>query len=155
MSLPEPTQHVRRCLDLEVEVGAPIDIGETPSGRRRFIPLVGGTFRGEAEGEVLPGGADWQTILPDGTIELSAHYLLKTRSGSLVEVTSIGLRYAAPEVLGKLARGEAVAREEYYFRTHMRLRSQAPELHAWNYRLFYSIGERKRALVCLSVFELL
>jgi len=154
MSESKSTQPVRQCLSLEVEVGAPIDVGETPSGRRRFIPLIGGTFRGDAEGEVLGGGADWQTILPDGTIELSAHYLLKTQSGSLIEVTSIGLRHATPAVLERLARGEAVTRDDYYFRTHMRLRTEAPELRTWNYRLFYSIGERKQARVVLSVFEL-
>jgi hypothetical protein len=140
---------------LEVQVGAPIDVGATPSGQRRCIPIIGGTFTGDAEGEIVPGGADWQTILADGTIELTAHYALKTHGGGLIEVTSTGLRAAPPEVLAKLARGEPVPRAEYYFRTHMRLRTAAPELLAWNKRLYYSIGERKRSVVCLSVFELL
>lgn len=147
----------RHCLSLEVQVGAPVDIGGTPSGHRRFIPLLGGTFRsvdGATTGEVVAGGADWQTVLPEGTIELSAHYLLKTQAGGLIEVSSIGLRHASAEVLGKLARGEPVPSGDYYFRTHMRLRTAAPELLGWNHRLYYSVGERKRSLVCLTVFEL-
>jgi hypothetical protein len=116
---------------------------------------VGGSFSGDAEGEVLAGGADWQTLLPDGTIELAAHYLLKTRAGGLIEVSSIGIRHASAEVLEKLSRGELVPREDYYFRTHMRLRTADPSLLLWNRRLYYSVGERKRANVCLTVFELL
>ena len=155
MSQEDSSPRVRHCLDLEVQVGTPIDVGTTPSAARRFIPLIGGSFRGEAEGEVLAGGADWQTIRPDGTLEISAHYLLKTRAGGLIEVSSIGLRHAPKEVLDKLARGEPVASDQYYFRTHVRFRTPVPELQAWNNRLYYSIGERKRALVCLSVFEIL
>jgi hypothetical protein len=149
------SQEVRHCLDLEVEVGTPVDVGATPSGKRRFIPLIGGTFRGEAEGEVLAGGADWQTVRPDNTLEIAAHYLLKTRAGGLIEVSSIGLRHATPEVLEQLGRGEPVQRDAYYFRTHIRFRTGVPELAAWNNRLYYSIGERKRSLVCLTVYEIL
>ncbi|HET8938229.1 MAG TPA: DUF3237 family protein [Polyangiales bacterium] len=148
-------EHVRQCLYLEVEVGTPIDVGNTPSAKRRFIPLVGGTFRGDAEGEVLAGGADWQTVRPDGTLEIAAHYLLKARAGGLIEVSSIGLRSAAAEVLERLGRGEAVPSEAYYFRTHVTFRTPIPELAHLNNRLYYSKGERKRSLVCLTVFEIL
>jgi Protein of unknown function (DUF3237) len=150
-----PTQHVRRCLYLEVQVGTPQDIGATPSATRRFIPLTGGTFTGDAQGEVLAGGADWQTLRPDGTLEIAAHYLLKTRAGGLVEVSSIGLRAAPKDVLDKLGRGEPVPSDAYYFRTHVRFRTPIVELQAWNNRLYYSMGERKRSLVCLTIFEIL
>jgi hypothetical protein len=155
MSHQEPGQHVRPCLNLEVEVGKPIDVGATPSATRRFIPLIGGTFSGDVQGEVLPGGADWQTVRPDGTLEIAAHYLLKTSAGGLIEVSSIGLRSAPSGVLEQLARGEPVASDAYYFRTHVTFRTAVPELARWNNRLYYSIGERKRARVCLSVFEIL
>ncbi|HTU63492.1 MAG TPA: DUF3237 family protein, partial [Polyangiales bacterium] len=104
---------------------------------------------------VLAGGADWQTVRPDGTLEIAAHYLLKTDAGGLIEVSSIGLRHATPENLERAARGEILSRDDYYFRTHITLRSAAPELAAWNNRLYYSIGERKRARVCLAVYEIL
>ena len=148
-------EHIRQCLYLEVEVGTPIDVGNTPSAKRRFIPLVGGTFRGDAEGEVLAGGADWQTVRPDGTLEIAAHYLLKARAGGLIEVSSIGLRAASTEVLERLGRGEPVPSDAYYFRTHITFRTGIPELAHLNNRLYYSKGERKRSLVCLTVFEIL
>jgi hypothetical protein len=155
MSAQDSPQYVRLCLNLEVEVGKPIDVGATPSATRRFIPLTGGTFTGDAEGEVLAGGADWQTVRPDGTLEIAAHYLLKTQAGALIEVSSIGLRHANPEVLERAARDEILGRDDYYFRTHITLRTAAPELAAWNNRLYYSIGERKRSRVCLAVYEIL
>ena len=155
MSPHDLAQHVRLCLNLEVEVGKPIDVGATPSATRRFIPLSGGTFSGDAQGEVLAGGADWQTVRADGTLEIAAHYLLKTNTGGLIEVSSIGLRHATPEVIERAARGETLTRDDYYFRTHITLRTAAPELAAWNTRLYYSVGERKRSRVCLAVYEIL
>lgn len=155
MSSHDSAQPVRLCLNLEVEVGKPIDVGATPSATRRFIPLTGGTFSGDAEGEVLAGGADWQTVRPDGTLEIAAHYLLQTKAGGLIEVSSVGLRHASPEVLERAARGESLTRDDYYFRTHITLRTAIPELAAWNNRLFYSVGERKRSRVCLAVYEIL
>ena len=40
--------------DLSAVVAPPIDIGEGPHGRRRIIPILGGTFTGERlSGRVL------------------------------------------------------------------------------------------------------
>ena len=54
---------------LEATVGDPQDVGEISAGRRRIVPLTGGTFRGpELRGTLLPeASADWQVILTDGT----------------------------------------------------------------------------------------
>jgi hypothetical protein len=42
--LPAPgLTHVFR---LDATVGAPLDLGETAQGRRRIVPLTGGTFTG-------------------------------------------------------------------------------------------------------------
>ena len=42
-----------------VDIGPPAAMGETALGRRRMIPITGGTFKGpRIEGEVVPGGAD-------------------------------------------------------------------------------------------------
>lgn len=155
MTQPTETQLTRHCLTLEVEVGRPLDLGMTELGGRRCIPLLGGRFWGDLEGKIVPGGTDWQTILPNGNLELSAHYALETKAGELIEVSSIGVRNGSAEVLGRLARGEAVPSSEYYFRTHMRFRTQAPPLQAWNLRLYTCSGERQKSLVRLQVFELL
>lgn len=58
-----------------------------------MIAITGGTFRGERlSGEVLAGGADWQTVHPDGVLELDAQYLLKTGDGAIVYVHNRGFR---------------------------------------------------------------
>ena len=52
-------------------------------GRRRIVPLTGGTFTGpDLTGKLLPGSsADWQTILPDGTALGDIRYTLQTDKG--------------------------------------------------------------------------
>ena len=51
----------------EITLAPPQELGETPRGRRRIVPITGGSFRGEKlAGRVLPGGAHWQFIRADG-----------------------------------------------------------------------------------------
>lgn len=48
-------------------------IGMTPRGLRRVSPILSGSFDGpRLRGKVLPGGADWNLVLPDGSIEFDA-----------------------------------------------------------------------------------
>jgi hypothetical protein len=145
----------RLLLTLEAEVGRPVEIGETPTGTRRCIPLFGGRFFGEIEGDLVPGGADWQTVLPDGTLEISAHYALRTRAGEAIEVLSNGVRHAPQDVLARLLRGDSVSAQEYYFRTHIRFRTAAAGLAYLNTILAVSMGERFQSSVRLSVFRVL
>jgi hypothetical protein len=51
----------------EVALGPVVEVGRTPTGFRRVIPIVGGTVSGGLEGEVLPGGADQNVLRPDGS----------------------------------------------------------------------------------------
>lgn len=46
----------------EVALGPVVEVGRTPTGFRRVIPIVGGTVSGGLEGQVLPGGADWNVL---------------------------------------------------------------------------------------------
>src|ERR1700741_1200955 len=89
-------------LGLEVEAGAPRGPGATRACGRRFIPLTGGRVSGQVEGEIIPGGADWQTIHEDGNLQIEAHYAFRTSSGAVVEVLSSGVRAGPPEVLQRL-----------------------------------------------------
>jgi hypothetical protein len=75
-----------------VEIGACVDIGATPHGVRRYIPITGGTFEGPAiRGVILPGGADWQTDRPDGTTELNALYSMRCDDGTVIVVHNSGI----------------------------------------------------------------
>ncbi|MBC7939936.1 MAG: DUF3237 domain-containing protein, partial [Chitinophagaceae bacterium] len=70
------------------EVGELLSLGQAgPHGERRMVPLCGGTVSGPAlNGEVVPGGSDWQWQRADGVLEISAHYLLRLADGAQVEV---------------------------------------------------------------------
>jgi len=142
-------------LVFECSVERPITYGDSGEGVRRAIPISGGTVSGEISGRVLPGGVDWQSVLPDGTIELSAHYGLEFEDGARVEVTSSGLRTAPVEIMEALARGESVDPDSYYFRTHMRLRTGHAAYAHLNRSLFLGRGARAPMGVRIEVFRVL
>ena len=80
--------HDELVFTLEVEVGEVLEVGRTSTGFRRVIPILGGTVSGGLQGEVLPGGADWNTTRPDGTVHLWARYEFRTADGAVVSVVN-------------------------------------------------------------------
>lgn len=143
------------CL-LRVQVSDPLDLGVSPAGHRRVIPIVGGEFSGSRmAGTVLAGGADWQILRPDGTAVLEARYTLRTADGDMVLVNSNGLRHGPPEVMARLARGEAVDPALYYFRTVLRFETGSAALDWLNRTIAVASGVRTQNLVELEAFELL
>ena len=138
-----------------VTVGAPLELGETPQGRRRIIPITGGTVEGpRLAGKVLPGGADWQTIRADGVAELDARYTLEAADGALISVINRGLRHGPPEVMRKLIAGEPVEPGAYYFRCSPAFETAAPP-HQWLTRtIFVASGIRRPDLVELAVYAI-
>jgi acetyl-CoA acetyltransferase len=92
--LPEP--RLTRVFRLEATLGEPLDLGDTPQGHRRIVPLTGGRFTGpKLNGRLLPGAsADWQIVLPDGTVLGDIRYTLRTDAEDLLYVRSRGVRLA-------------------------------------------------------------
>jgi hypothetical protein len=80
MNAPLPDPSPSRIYRLEATLGEPLDLGDLAQGRRRIVPLTGGTFTGpELNGRLLPGSsADWQLVLPDGTAVGDIRYTLQT-----------------------------------------------------------------------------
>ncbi len=104
--------------ELTVNVGTVQLIGDTGTGTRRIIPLLGGTFNGPAlRGIILPGGADSQLIKKDGVADIDARYCLQTDDDALIYISNKGIRVASEDVLTKLSNGEQVDPDTYYFRT--------------------------------------
>lgn len=138
---------------VEAEVAAPVIVGAGANGERRIVPILGGRVSGpRLEGEILPGGADYQLIRPDGAAEIEARYALRLSDGALVYVVNRGLRHAAPEDMARLLRGEPVPPERVYFRTAPAFETASPA-HAWLGRgLFVGYGERRPASVLVRVF---
>lgn len=141
--LPEP--RLTRAYRLQATLGQPLDLGETPGGRRRIVPMIGGTFTGaELCGKLLPGAsADWQTVLPDGTALGDIRYTLQTDAGELLYVQSRGVRHGSAAVLGRLGRGEDVDAGEYTFRTSTQIEATARRLDWLNKGVFISVGGRQ------------
>jgi hypothetical protein len=155
-TVPCPPVELRHLLTIDVAVQPVVDLDAFPLGGRRFVGFDGGTFTGRdgLRGTIAPGGIDWQLARPDGVIEIDAHYLLLTDEGEPVEVRSTGLRKVSDEVAQRIARGDAVAASEYYFRTHIRLSTSAARLAWMNDLIAVSTGERRRDAVRIDVHEI-
>lgn len=141
-------------MTLRVQVGAPMEMGIVPRGRRRIIPILGGTFEGPGvRGKVLPGGADWQIIRADGVAELDTRYTLQTDSGQLIYIQNAGIRHAPPELTTKLLVGEAVDPSQVYFKTVPVFETSAPDLQWLTRSIFIGTGERYPADVLVRVWR--
>jgi hypothetical protein len=141
-------------LRAEITLAPAQELGETAHGRRRVIPITGGSFRGEKlAGRVLPGGADWQIIRTDGVAELDARYTLETTDGALILVHNFGYRHGPAEVLQRLAAGDPVDPSLYYMRTTPRFETSAARYQWLNRTICVATGARRAAAVELEVFE--
>ncbi|MGE0605267.1 MAG: DUF3237 family protein, partial [Xanthobacteraceae bacterium] len=115
-------------MQIEADLEAPQLFGNTPYGERRVINITGGKVSGpRLRGKILPGGADWQIIRADGAADIFAKYTVQIDGGGFVLVTSAGLRHGPPEVIARLAKGEAVPHDQYYFRTCVRFETGDPQ----------------------------
>lgn len=154
MSVQLPDPRLTLVYRLEASLGAPLELGETAHGRRRIVPLTGGTFTGpDLSGELVPGAsADWQTILPDGTTLGDIRYVLRTTAGDLIYVQSWSVRHGSPEVLARLGRGEDVDPSEYTFRTATQIQTGGAGLDWLNKGVFVGVAGRQPAGVVYEIY---
>lgn len=140
---------------ISVTVGTPTEIGPTPQGVRRIIPITGGRVEGpRLRGRVEPVGADYQLLVSETVTELEAKYAITTDEGEHVYVTNFGIRAGSAEDIARLVRGEPVDPERIYFRCSPRMISSGP---AWSWlagRILVGTGRRHPDRVELDVFVL-
>jgi len=120
-------------LELSVDIEPPYVVGQTRRGYTKVIPISGGTFRGERlRGEILPGGADWNTVFgPDpagtgGIRQVFAKYTIRTEEGACIAVENEGWKSMDPERNTRIA-------------TVPKLQTAAPELDWLNWGVY--VGE--------------
>jgi len=141
--------------ELRARVGSPVEVGQVPHGRRRIVPITGGTIKGPMlNGTVPAGGADWQTIQSDGFTELDTRYTIQTDKNEIIYVQNAGIRTAAPDVMQKLLAGQAVDPKLVYFRTQPKFETSAPGLQWLAKSLFVGVGERYPEEVVIRFFKI-
>jgi hypothetical protein len=151
-----PPPKLTFAFELRAKVGDPVEIGQIPHGRRRIVPILGGTVKGPMlNGTVVPNsGADWQIIQPDGFSELDTRYTLQNDKGQLVYVQNAGIRHAAPDVMKKLLAGQVVDPKLVYFRTVPKFETSSPDLQWLTHSIFVGVGERMPNDVVIRFYRL-
>ncbi len=142
--------------EMKVDLEPPQIIGQTPQGNRQIVYVRSGTFEGpRMRGELLPGGGDWFLLRPDNAGELDGRATLKTHDGALIYATYRGIFAASQEGWGKIARGEPLDRDQYYFYTAPIFQTSAPDYLWLNRILAVGVGSAVSGGVAYRVFALL
>lgn len=137
-----------------VDIDAPISVGRLAVGERRIINITGGSFTGpRLSGTILPGGADWQIIRPDGITAVEARYTLQTDDGALIYVDNRGVRHGPQAVMARLAAGESVDPSLYYFRTMPVFETGSAKYQWLNGIVAVAVGERHADQVIITAYE--
>ena len=147
----------RPLFDISITLHPIHEIGKTPAGERRVIPVSGGEFSGERlRGEVLPhAGSDLLLLRADGSFQQDVRLSLRTDDGALVLMTYRGVRYGSPEVNQRIVRGEQVAPSEYYLRIAPFFETAAPKYTWLNTIVSVGVGERLPNGARYEVYEIL
>ena len=147
----------RPLFDIAIDVIAPQNVGTTPLGTRRIVPVTGGTFSGDRlRGTVLPSAAaDWIIVRNNGSVLLDVRLTLKTDDDALIFMTYRGIRHATPEVAKQLASGEKVDPSQYYFRTSPVFETGSDKYEWLNNIICVAVGERLANEVRYRVYEIL
>ncbi|WP_433728370.1 DUF3237 domain-containing protein [Actinoplanes sp. CA-051413] len=141
------------AFEVEARLGALEDHGVTRAGHRRVVPITGGRVTGLFAADILPGGADWQLVRPDGAIEIDTRYSARTADGGHVYIRTFGVRSGRPEVLEALVRGDAVDPSDYYFRLCVRLETSVPALAALEQSVFVASAIREADRVRYAAYR--
>ncbi len=152
-----PAPRLEHLCDLAVTIAGPVEVGQTPAGLRRMIPITGGTVTGaRVNGKVLAGGADFQLILEGGTqAHLDARYVIELADGTRVFVQNTALRVASLENSRRIMNGEPVNPNEIYFRCQPKLEATAPQWAWLSESQFIGTGRRAPDGVFLSFYQVL
>lgn len=138
--LPDPV--LTQIYRLKAVMGPVQEFGDALVGRRRVVPLAGGTFTGpELNGNLMPGGrASWQVGLPDGTAVAEVRYTLQTDRGALFYVQSTGVSPGADPRSAPVDGGPVVDPGERLVHSATRIETAAPNLRWLNRGVFVTVS---------------
>jgi Protein of unknown function (DUF3237) len=151
-----PQLSTKYVFSLSIVVGAPIVAGDLGFGVRRIVPILGGAVRGEGiQGTILPCGADFQLIRPDGFTELEAKYGFETDDGAVVFIENVGIRFGPKDLLDRIAKSEIVDPALIYFRSVPRFETGTAKYRWLMENLFIGVGARHPDRVEIDVHQVL
>lgn len=156
-----PVPGLEPAFTVDARLGPLEDHGMTRAGHRRVIAIAGGRVSfpagalagGPLDAEILPGGADWQVVKPDGTIEIDTRYSARTAAGEFLHFRTSGVRSGPPEVLAALLRGEHVDPSAYYFRVAVYLETSAARLAFLERSIFVASAIRGADSVAYTAYR--
>ncbi len=109
----------------------PVAIGPGPFGTRQIFDVTGGEFHGpRLRGRILPSGADWLLVGPDGVGRLDVRATFETHDGGLIYLSYFGILHLTEDVTRKLGGGGATEYGDLYFFTQPRFETGDPR-YAW------------------------
>jgi hypothetical protein len=120
----------------------PLVIGPTSEGLRINFPISGGTVDGpRLKATVIPGGADYYRLRPDGVALIDVHATLKTDDGAVIYVEYRGVSDMGEDGYEKGLQGQMPD----VIRLHVapRFHTAHPSYLWMNRRQFIGIGESR------------
>jgi len=162
-----PVPGLEPAFTVDARLGPLEDHGMTRAGHRRVIAIAGGRARflpwdgglgdggldAAVDAEILPGGADWQVVRADGTIEIDTRYSAVTAAGEYVHFRTSGVRSGPPAVLAALLAGEQVDPAAYYFRVAVYLETAAARLSCLERSIFVASAVRGADSVTYTAYR--
>ena len=81
----ERTANLVHEFTCRVHIGPQHEIGDGPYGRRRFVPITGGSVEGPRfNGRLVGPGGDWMLVGPDGFMSMDVRIQIETDDGAIV-----------------------------------------------------------------------
>jgi Protein of unknown function (DUF3237) len=149
-----PSTHLEKVFRADVSVGPVEDYGLTREGRRRVVPILGGTLSEGLDAVVLAGGADWQILHDDGVLEIDTRYSARTADGDLLHLRTHGVRTGSPEVLEAVLRGDVISPTSYYFRIVVKIESAAARFAVLQDSILVGAAARTADVVAYDAYRL-
>jgi uncharacterized protein DUF3237 len=126
--------YLTHLFTMQARLGARLDGGDGPLGRRVFNAANGGEFAGaRLRGALMPGSADWMLIRKDNSMVIDARAILQTDDGAIIHMTYAGRAIFPTDLLAEVrdpARRHLIDPARYYMRTAPLFETGA-QAYAW------------------------
>jgi hypothetical protein len=140
-------------MHLRAELQPPQDVGDTPLGSRHIYYVTGGSFAGpRLKGQVLPGGGDWVVVRKDGVSQLDVRITLRADDGCMIFTNYRGLVDIPPDIRARIAKGEEVPADRYYFRITPVFETGCQKLAWINKLIAIGVGKKSPSAVSYDIF---